>query len=496
MNPTPPPANSLPRILGPWIASAVVVGTVIGSGVFKKGQNIAERVPESGLAIAAWILIGIVTLFGALVLAEIAVLFPRAGGNYQFLKEGYGWLFGYLWGWVEFWIIRPASIAALVTIFTEGAHDILKQASGGTAEVLAFWPRQLVTCLVILILAAINAAGTRIGGTVQFVLTVIKVGSLIGIMVLPFAVLAFVDQPTHRPSAANFAPVWPSDWSAMTWDKVGKFGAALVAVLWAYDGWRNIGPIAEEVREPQRNIPLSLLGGVAILITLYVGANLAYYTVIPQSEMAALTDTPVATEFCRRLLGPVGVAAASAAIMISVLGAANGNLLVGPRVLFAMARDRLAPEGLARLSPRTATPVTAVVVLAVWSVVLVLGFAALTRANVDLFDWSDPVPGQVKKPKDPFDALTDFAVFGAAGLETMVIASIFILRRRYPQATHPLPYRCVGYPVVPAVYVLVMVAVLVNMFATPDQRTEAVIGVGFILAGAAVYGLLYGRRRA
>ncbi len=492
MSLTPPPAQTLPRVLGPWIAAAVVVGTVIGSGVFKKGQNIAERVPESGLAIVAWILVGVLTLFGALVLAELAVLFPRAGGNYQFLKEGYGRLFGYLWGWVEFWIIRPASIAALVTIFTESLHDILKQAAGGTAEVLAFWPRQLVTCAVILVLAAINAAGTRVGGAVQFALTVIKVGSLVGIMVLPFASLAFVDQPTHRPSTANFAPVWPTDWSAVDW---GKFGAALVAVLWAYDGWRNIGPIAEEVRQPGRNIPLSLLGGVIILITLYVGANLAYYTVLPQPEMAALTGTPVATEFCRRLLGPVGVAAASAAIMISVLGAANGNLLVGPRVLFAMARDGLAPQGLARLSPKTATPVTAVIVLAVWSVVLVLAFSALTRADVDLFDWSDPVPGQFKKPKDPFDALTDFAVFGAAGLETLMIASIFVLRRRFPQSTHPLPYRCVGYPVVPAVYILVMTAVLVNMFATPDQRNEAAIGMGFILSGAIVFGIFFGRRR-
>ena len=492
MNSAPMSERTLPRILGPWIATAVVVGTVIGSGVFKKGQKIAEAVPVSGLALATWVLIGLVTLFGALVLAELAVLFPRAGGNYQFLKEAYGRLWGFLWGWVEFWIIRPASVAALVTIFTVGVNELLKQTVGSEADVLGFWPRQLLTCLVILILGAVNMAGTRVGGWVQFGLTLVKVASLLGIILLPFIVLAVADRPAHRPSAANFDPVWPADWSAVNW---GKFGAALVAVLWAYDGWRNIGPIAEEVTRPQRNIPLSLLTGVFILIALYVGANVAYYTVIPQAEMAGLPDTvPVATEFCRRLLGDYGVAAVSAAIMVSVLGAANGNILVGPRVLFAMARDRLAPEGLARLSPRTATPVTAVVVLTLFSIVLVLGFAALTRANVDLFDWSDPVPGQVKKPKDPFDALTDFAVFGAGGLETMAIASIFVQRRRYPQATHLLPYRCVGYPVVPAVYVLIMTAVLANMFVVPDQRTEAVIGVGFILVGAAAYGMVFGRR--
>ena len=156
MNSTPLSEQTLPRVLGPWIATAVVVGTVIGSGVFKKGQRVAEAVPDSGLAISAWVLVGVVTLCGALVLAEIASLFPRAGGNYEFLRRGYGPLFGFLWGWVEFWIIRPASVAALVTIFTEGAHDILKQLAGSQTEVLGFWPRQLVTCAVITILGAIN----------------------------------------------------------------------------------------------------------------------------------------------------------------------------------------------------------------------------------------------------------------------------------------------------------------------------------------------------
>ncbi|MBM3882364.1 MAG: amino acid permease [Verrucomicrobia bacterium] len=482
----------MPRVLGPWIASAVVVGTVIGSGVFKKGQKVAEAVPESGLAIGAWVLVGVLTLFGALVLAEVAVRYPRAGGNYQFLKEAYGPLFGFLWGWVEFWIIRPASIAALITLFTAGAHDLLRQAAGTTAEVAGYWQRQGFTCGVIVVLAVVSAAGTRLGGRVQLALTVVKVGSLVGIMALPFAVLAFADAPVHRPALTHFAPVWPADWMAVDW---GKFGGALVAVLWAYDGWRNIGPIAEEVERPQRNIPWALLGGVLILIALYVGANLAYGSVIPQAEMAGLGETPVATEFCRRLLGPAGLSAASAAIMVSVLGSANGNVFVGPRLLFAMARDGLAPARLARVSPRTGTPLMAIAVLAVWSIVLVLGFAALTKAQFDGLG-SGEAMGGAKLPKDPFDALTDFAVFGAAGLETMVIASIFILRRREPPATHPLPYRCPGYPVVPAVYVLAMGAILANMFAQPAQRTEALIGLGLIMAGAAWYHAVYRRHRS
>jgi len=473
MNPTNS-TTALPRVLGLWVAAAVVVGTVIGSGVFKKGQKVAENIPEFGLAMSAWVLVGVVTLFGALVLAEIAVLFPKAGGNYQFLKEGYGRLFGFLWGWVEFWIIRPASIAALATIFTEGLHDVLKQATGTDGEILAFWPRQLITSGLIIALGLINALGTRVGGGVQLGITILKVVSLVCIILLPFAILLFVSQPEYPPSTANMRPFWPSDWSQVNW---GKFGVALVAVLWAYDGWRNIGPIAEEVTNPQRNIPLSLLGGVAVLIAIYVGVNAAYYLVIPQEQMAGLKNTPVATEFCLRLLGPVGAMLASFAVMTSVLGSANGNVLVGPRLLFAMARDKLAPGTLAKLDERTKTPVIAIALVVAWSVGLVLFFGILHELRLEV--------------KDPFDSLTDFAVFGAAGLEILVIGSIFVFRKKYPIDRFPRAYRCIGYPVVPIVYMLVMSAVLVNMFIQPSQRTEALIGLGFIVVGAAVYGWVF-----
>jgi APA family basic amino acid/polyamine antiporter len=500
MNPTPVPPQSLPRVLGPWIATAIVVGTVIGSGVFKKGQNVAERVPEFGLAIVVWILGGVLALLGALALAEIAVLFPRAGGNYVFLREGYGRLFGFLWGWVEFWIIRSASIAALATMFGEALHDILKQSRdmlrdaptpGG--DIFDFWTLQLVVVGTIALLATINALGTRLGGGVHFALTVIKVGSLAGLVALPFVVLAVNPNPTHAPSPTNFGRIWPEDWSAVNW---GKFGAALVGVLWAYHGWMNLGPVAEEVKRPSRNIPLALLAGVLILILLYVGVNVAYYSVIPRDQMAELKHTTVATEFCLRLLGPIGAVIASAAIMTSVLGSANGNLLVGPRLLYAMARDRLAPSVLSRLTRRAQTPAVATAVLAAWACLLVVGFGAMTRNELPRLDAGfASLDVNLPKGKSPFDVVTDFAMFGAVAFETLVIAALFNFRRRYPQATHPLPYRCPGYPVVPALYVLIMAGVLMNMFAEPDQRTEALIGLGFILTGAAVYWLVFGRRK-
>ncbi len=385
MQPTPPP--SLPRVIGPWIATAIVVGTVIGSGVFKKGRNVADNVPEFGLAMAVWVLGGLLALLGALALAEIAVLFPKAGGNYVFLREGYGRWAGFLWGWVEFWIIRSASIAALATMFTESFHDVLRQsiAPGQQVDVLSFWPRQLLTAAVIGGLAVVNARGTKLSGRLQFAITVLKVGSLLFIVALPFAVYAMVAEPTHPPRVSHLRPTWPPGLFGINWS---GFGVALVGVLWAYNGWMNIAPIAGEVKEPQRNIPLSLLLAVFALIALYCGANLAYNLVLPREAIIAkdaggnLSSTPLATDFCAALLGPVGVILASAIVMTSVFGALNGNLLVGPRLLYAMGQDRLAPARFATLHPRYQTPALAIVVMAGWSMLLVLCVGALTQYRV------------------------------------------------------------------------------------------------------------------
>ena len=484
------PQQSLPRVLGPWLGAAIVVGTVIGSGVFKKARNVAENVPEFGLAISVWVLGGLLALLGALALAEVAVLYPRAGGNYVFLREGYGRMAGFLWGWVEFWIIRSASIAALATMFTESFHDILKDslapASPGV-EVLTFWPRQLLTSLIIAALAAVNVRGTRLGAGVQLAITLVKVGSLLFIIVLPFAVLAAVAEPQYPPKVEYFSPTWPASLAGVN---LGLYGAALVGVLWAYNGWMNIAAMAGEVKNPQRNIPRSLLGGIALLIALYCGANLAYYLVIPRDQMKELTNTTVATEFCFRLLGPIGGLIASAIVMTSVFGALNGNLLAGPRVLFAMGHDGLAPRKLQELHPRFATPMNATYVLAAWSCVLVFAVGALTQPEYRLpvipLGFTD-LDLNLPKGKAPFDVVTDFAMFGAVAFETLAVASIFVFRWRIPPTPENRPYRCWGYPVVPAIYILIMAAVFANMFVTEEQRSEAQIGLGFIGIGVVVY---------
>jgi basic amino acid/polyamine antiporter, APA family len=481
-DPVSPPASGLVRALGPLTATAVVVGTVIGSGVFKKPSVIAENVPNFGLAALLWIMGGVLVLLGALAYAEVSVLLPRAGGNYVFLREAYGRLAGFLWGWVDFCIIRSASLAALATIFTESLHDILRnqafqQAVGlPSGTQLGFWPQRMLTVTVLAGLAWVNIRGVRWGGLVQLFITLLKIGSLATIAVLPFLVLAnWLSAPT-LPDFGNLRPVWPEDWRRVS---LGGLGSAFLGVLWAYHGWQNLAPVAEEVRQPQRNIPLALLGGIAIIITLYLGANLAYYLVIPRNEMAQLKQTTVATEFSLRLLGPLGAAAASAAVMCSVFGALNGNLLVGPRLLYAMGDDGLAPRALGVVHARYRTPALAIAVLAAWSSLQVVTVALLT--------WL----GWLEESKSHFDRLTDFAMFGAVIFETLAVVSIFVFRRRLAEAERP--YRCPGYPVVPALYVILPAFVLVNTFM--HETVEALAGVGFIALGVSVYVVLgLGRR--
>ena len=344
--------------------------------------------------------------------------------------------------------------------------------------------------VVILVLALVNIRGVRWGGGLQFFITSIKVASLLGIMILPFVVAAWVNSPSvPRPEVTRLEPVWPG----VGGFDLGHFATAFLGVLWAYHGWMNIAPVAEEVREPQRNIPRALFAGIGIVMFLHLGANLAYYLIIPQPEMAKMKapettisesggptmeslnpevhDKTVAIGFCRRLLGSVGVAVAAAAVMISVFGALNGNLLVGPRLLYAMGEDGLAPRSLGAVHPRYRTPAIAILVMATWACSLILGVAFLT--------WCRLLP----EGKAHFDILTDFAMFGAVVFETLAVTTIFVFRRRLPNVERP--YRCWGYPVVPALYLILPAMVLGNMFV--HQQAEALTGVGFIALGAIVY---------
>lgn len=527
------PRPGLIRVLGPVTATAIVVGTVIGTGVFKKSAIVAENVPYFGVAAFVWIIVGLLALLGALAIAEVAVLYPMAGGNYVFLREAYGRLWGFLFGWVEFWMIRSGSIAALATLFAQELVAVLKnevfqQRTGLNlgSEPMSFWAQQWLTVVVIMGLAVVNILGVRWGGLLQLFITTIKVASLIAIAVLPFiavSVSPLANPP--KPRFENLSPMWPSaqdikegvgqkgpaaaaapgvaaqpqvksfeegrgdgGWLAF----LSKIGAALVGVIWAYHGWMNIAPVAEEVTRPQRNLPIALLGGVLLIIALYLSANFAYYLIIPQDEMAQIKKTTVATVFCERLLGPIGAALASAAVMCSAFGALSGSILVGPRLLYAMGEDGLAPRSLGAAHPRFHTPARAILVLGIWSGLLILAGAALTQARahgygVPIFSLAGKsIDLNLPKGKELFDVLTDFAMFGSISFETLALTTIFAFRWRFPDRERP--YRCPFYPWVPILYVSVLSLVLANMFWT--QTTEASIGMGFIVFGAIVYMLI------
>jgi len=501
--PAPPTPASLPRVLGPWLAAALVVGTVIGTGVFKKAAAVAkpDAAPEFGLAVCVWVGVGVVTLLGALAFAEVAVRFPRAGGNYVFLREAFGRPMAFLSGWVDFGINRGACFAALAAMFTESLVNLIAEVRPDVAEAFGYWPQRAFTVALIVVLAVVNARGTLLGARVQFVVTLVKVASIVAIALIPVVLLCLPSAPV-QPTTAHMTPAWPSDFSLA---RLVGLGSAAVAVLWAYHGWMNLGPMAEEVTRPQRNIPLALLAGVGCLIVLYVSANVAYYTALAPADMVNSSDgTTVAREFCKRLVGPAGAMAASLAVMMSVFGAVNGNILVGPRLPYAMAQDGLAPGVFARLHDRFRTPTFATALLALWSILMVLVLGVLLQTNRELFAQWELKDGSwvVKTNADggtqvesPFDLLTDFVIFGSVAFDTLAVVALFVLRRKHADRTAALPYKCVGYPVVPAVYVLAMAAVMVSMVLADTMRWKVYVGLGFIAVGAGVYWLAFGRKR-
>ena len=295
---------------------------------------------------------------------------------------------------------------------------------------------------------------------------------------MPLACLAFQDRPDI--SAERLQPIWPEKWSSFDWI---KFGSALVAILWAYDGWMNLAPMGEEVKDPNRNIPLAFLLGALAIIVLYVSANVAYHFVVPRVDMIEKgKDSPVATLFTVSLLGPTWAVLISLAIMASVFGALNGNMLIAPRLLFAMGRDGLAPRALCQLHPKYGTPALAIFVQVAWAIVLVVAGEFLLQI------------GYLNPDKPLFDVLTDYVIFGSLIFVTLSVATIFICRRQYPVDRVALPYRSWGYPWLPIIYVVGMAAVAVSMLV--DKPQESLAAVGFIAVGGIVYMMAFWGRPA
>ncbi len=429
----------LPRTIGFWGASAVMVGVIIGSGIFRQPTEIARHLGSPWLILAFWAVGGVISLFGALTYAELATMFPQTGGVYVFLREGYGRAVAFTFGWTYMLITKPFAAGAIATIFSEHVNTVIGWRPEGWLKV---WAAPLETCALLIMLTAVNVLGTSLGAGVAMALTGLKLAALAAIIVAAtllgqpsFGALATVDHPQSLLLA--IAPV-------------------MSGVLWTYDGWSDVGAVAGEVRNPQRMLPRIYFAGTLAVTLLYLAVNASFFFVAPLTDMR--TTATLAPMLMERLLGAGASVAVTLVVVVSTFGSTHSSILTGARVTFAQARDGLLFRFLARVHPRRHTPDIALWTQCALSCIAVLflgGFSQLADGFV----------------------FTMWIFYGLAG------AAIFILRARLPGADRP--YRCWGYPVVPALFVCAAVAMTALSIQSNPAQTLPWLCV--ILAGIPVY---------
>ncbi len=467
---------SLVRALGPGMAVAIVVGNVIGSGIFATPGGIAAEGREFSLIISAWITGGVLSLLGALCFAELAAMQPRAGGMYVYLKHAYGRPVGYLQGWTQFVFGNPGSLGALSIIFAAHLGELIDPSGGAGLS-----PRMTLGLAVSLIvgLATVNIAGVLWGGWVQSLTTLVKAAVVLSVAVLPFCVTGGHDH------AATFQTLW-STALPMDPDSRGtaaRFAVVLLAVMWAYNGWHGITPVAEEIKDPGRNIPRALLIGVGILTVLYVSANMAYHLVVPMEEMIEGDNKKkVAVLLFERLLGPVGSKLMAVGVMVSTFGAINSNLLLGPRVPFAMGRDDRLLGWLGQVSPRFRTPARAITVQASMGVLLLVGTTLLVES----------LESQAGQGPSVFDLMTGYIVFSSSIFYMLAVAAVLVLRRRHPEWERPFRVHWL----IPVAYLAFYTWFLGHVLL--ERPVESTIGILMSLSGIPVLlaGIVYARWRS
>jgi APA family basic amino acid/polyamine antiporter len=453
--------TELTRGVGAWAAIAINVANMIGTGVFLKTRVMTCNVGSAKTVLLVWVAAGLLSLAGTFSYSEIAAMMPEAGGDYVYLKRAYGRAVGFLYGWMTFAVAKAGSQAALAV----GLAIFMNVAVGGGLERWQIQASPLgihlgvngltaVALATIWSVALINCASVTAGGRTALVVTLAKVA-----LILCVGGGAFVFAPgdwSHL-SGSGFAGTCEGVADSARGGIAG-FGAAMLGALWAYDGWNNIAPLAGEIRNPQRNLPRAFIGGILVVAALYLFVNIAYYYALTPVEIASVPrNSSVATEVLKRFLGPVAVSMTAVALMVSSFGSLHASSLANSRVPFAMARDGLFFRGLARLSPRSNVPARAIVAQAAWGSVLALSGS--------------------------YDTLTDSVIFASWLFYGLSTASLFVFRKTMPDA--PRPYRALGYPLVPIIFVLVTAALLVNTFFAAPR--EALRGVAVMLAGLPLY---------
>ncbi len=446
--------SELKRDLGVWGAASIVVGTVIGSGIFLVPKSMVQNVGSAEMVIFVFIFGGLLSLAGALTYAELSAAMPEAGGEYVYLREAYGPFFAFLYGWTQMWVAKSGSIATLATAFFTYMANFFPALEGVITEIhlpllglLTIKTGQIFAMVVIGLLGWLNYFGVRVGGNVQVGVTIVKVGLI--------ALLIVVGLTFSGGNAANFTSSVPAAGG------VAGFFAALVAALWAYDGWNNVSMVSSEVKNPQKNLPLALVFGTLAVMAIYILANLAYFYVLPASGVAG--SDRVAAEMMRQVWGAGGANAVSVAAMISIFAALNGSILTGARVPYAMARDRLFFRSIGDVHPKYFTPANSIMALTGWSMILILSGG--------------------------YDQLFTYVIFASWILYGMATASVLVLRHKRPDM--PRPYRAVGYPVVPIIFVLVAAALIVSTLQKSPR--ESFLGLGIMATGIPFY--LYWKKK-
>ena len=449
MTPPPlPPAPTLQRRIGLWSAIAVVIGSTIGSGIFRSPAGIADKLPGPLPMLSVWVMGGIFALCGALTLAEVASALPQTGGVYVFVRDGWGRLPAFLLGWGQLVMIRAASLGAIAITFSEYLHRVLGIDPVAPEHMMQV---RVGAAIAILLTGTFNILGVRLGSVVTNLTTVAKYGGLLFIILVAFA----IGWPR---TGGYFTPAVPAGSITTT-----AFGLALVSTLWAFDGWADLSYAAGEVKDPQRTLPRALIGGTLMVIAIYLLANVAYLAVMPIEEIR--TSKLVAADVAQRLIGPWGVAFVAVTVMLSTFGTLNASLFTTPRIFFAMANDKLFFPAVARVHPKYLTPWVAIALTAGLGALFVL-----TRT---------------------FEQLADAFVTAFLPFYALAVAAIFRLRGR---PNYKPSFRVPLYPVVPLLFVVSVIYLLANGFVNPASRWMTVSVFGVLLAGIPVYYLTVGRR--
>jgi APA family basic amino acid/polyamine antiporter len=452
------------RGLGLYDATMVVIGSMIGSGIFIGPSIMAGYIGTPGVYLGLWLIAGALTLLGALAYGELCASMPRAGGQYVFLREAFGPTVGFLYGWTVFLVIQSGFNAAVAIAFSKFLGGVGLRL-GETDVVLhigafALSRAQLVAVGVIALLTWINCRGVEAGALVQNVFTVLKVGALAALVLIGFA--------SGKGSLHHFEPLVGTQIgpAAVGMTFLAAAGVAMSKALFAYDAWNTVTFAAEEIKQPQRNLPRALVAGSVVTTLVYTGACAVYLYILPLPQMAQVTENRVAADVAGVLLGGFGVTAVSIAILVSTFGCVNGLILGGGRVLFAMARDGLFFEAAGEVHPKHHTPTNALILQGVWSSVLALS--------------------------GKYSNLLTYVTFASLVFNGLTVAGLFVLRRKAPELERP--YKTWGYPVTPALYLLGAVFFVIYIFA--GAPIESGLGLAIVALGLPVYWLFRRRQDA